>query len=136
MPWLAVNELRDVLSRLDLLSTAENCPDCGAWPGQPHSDGCDVERCSACGSQRLSCACEGNHDKLFARWSGFWPGQLECLALGLVSRWEPDAEHPVPADSLCRLPKADLNRFMAEGWHLLFWIKPNRREGNHSASTH
>lgn len=59
------------------------CPDCGVYPGEPHHRGCDVERCSACGGQRLSCFCGGRHDPVFARWSGFWPGGLEADALGI-----------------------------------------------------
>jgi ABC-type ATPase with predicted acetyltransferase domain len=59
-----------------------DCPECGAKPGEAHKEGCDVERCSVCGGQRLQCNCEG-HDPAFARWSGFWPGQLEAEALGI-----------------------------------------------------
>lgn len=60
-----------------------NCPDCGVKPGQPHEDGCDVERCSACSYQRLSCGCDDSaHDKLFARWTGIWPGYAESKYLG------------------------------------------------------
>ena len=59
-----------------------NCPDCGARPGEMHEPGCDVERCSVCGGQYISCRCPG-HDRAFARWSGWWPGELEAAAMGI-----------------------------------------------------
>jgi hypothetical protein len=59
------------------------CPDCGVAPGTPHEDGCDVEICSACTSQRLQCACP-THDKQFAMWRGIWPGQAEAECLGIT----------------------------------------------------
>ena len=55
------------------------CYDCGAAAGEPHLLNCDVERCSVCGGQR---GC-GGHDPLFARWTGFWPGEAEALMLGV-----------------------------------------------------
>lgn len=58
------------------------CHDCGAHPGAVHNAGCDTERCSACGGQRLQCEHE-DHDPAFARWTGFWPGKLEAIALGI-----------------------------------------------------
>ena len=79
-----------------------NCPDCGAQPGESHRDNCDVERCSCCGGQRLSCDCE-EHDSLFARWTGFWPGKLEAEKLNI-----------------------GLNTFYEEGYHKIFFVKPKK----------
>ena len=76
------------------------CHDCDTPPGEPHFDGCDVERCSECGGQRLGCECL-NHDPAFARWSGFWPGLLEAEALGL-----------------------DLNQFIMKGYAQKLFVKP------------
>jgi len=58
------------------------CHDCGAEPGELHKNGCDVERCSVCGGQRLQCDCKG-HDKHFAKWTGIWPGKAEADYLGI-----------------------------------------------------
>lgn len=34
-----------------------SCPDCGGADRQPHQNECDVERCSTCGQQRITCEC-------------------------------------------------------------------------------
>jgi hypothetical protein len=77
------------------------CHDCNAEPGRVHDDGCDVERCSVCGGQRIQCGCAG-HDPGFARWTGFWPGHLEATALQI-----------------------DLNTLYTSGIYKLFFIKPD-----------
>ena len=58
------------------------CHDCHAKPGEQHESGCDVERCSVCGGQWISCGHE-DHDPTFSRWTGYWPGHLEATALGM-----------------------------------------------------
>lgn len=83
------------------MSKLKNCPDCGVTPGQPHKTGCDIERCSVCGRQRISCECKKRQDKAFARWTGFWPGELEAKELGI-----------------------DLNEFHRQGFHQILFVKP------------
>jgi hypothetical protein len=61
------------------------CPECRVTVDKAHKKGCDVERCTACGGQRLQCACP-MHDRKLAAWRGYWPGVLACIELGWF-RW-------------------------------------------------
>lgn len=105
-----------------------NCRDCGVHPGATHHPGCDVERCG-CGAQAIACGC-GDLSKPLDRWSGVWPGELECakhglycrnlLADGTVYNYKP---FPPPQGIRWHVPcepddpgaHADLNRWVAMG---------------------
>jgi len=92
--------------------TETDCHDCGAKPGQPHTGGCDVERCPDCGAQAIGCGCSAPKRSI---WTGEWPGERECRELGwyviidpvthrIGSRCGPDHPHAHP----------DLNRLAVE----------------------
>ena len=61
--------------------TMTTCPDCGTRIGAPHRNECDVERCSVCGTQKISCEC-GGHDPLLSAWTGEWPMRAETFDEG------------------------------------------------------
>lgn len=86
------------------MNELKDCHDCNAKPGEPHLDGCDIEICSYCGEQRLGCNCN-DHDPLFARWTGIWPGKAEADFLGvdLNTFW------PMYGEKIFIKPKDELN---------------------------
>ena len=91
-----------------MIKPLPKCHDCGVNPGQSHKAGCDVEHCSVCGFQKLSCHCKG-HDPLFARWTGIWPGLGELEALK-------ERGH-LP-------PTANLNDIFTDDLYKTFFVKP------------
>ncbi len=107
------------------IETLSDCHDCHAKPGQVHKPGCDVEHCSVCGGQKLSCDCTG-HDPQFARWTGLWPGWAEAAALGLYCKWTDDGW--VRCEQNDPEAKADLNRFFSDGLHKKFLVKAGDRQ--------
>lgn len=60
----------------------KTCHDCGARPGAYHVAGCDVERCTCCGGQRIGCGCKARAQRRREKWTGEWPGKAECRELG------------------------------------------------------
>jgi hypothetical protein len=80
----------------------DNCFSCKVVAGKIHKNRCDIERCSVCGGQYVSCKCE-QHDKQFAYWNGFSPEFLISKALNL-----------------------DINTFYLIGMHKIFFVKPKK----------
>jgi hypothetical protein len=86
----------------------KNCGDCDAKPGDLHAEGCDIERCPACGGQRISCDCVTKRKRL--PWTGEWPGTAECREFGFYSYFTRETgwvrcskDHPEATEDLNRL---------------------------------
>jgi hypothetical protein len=87
----------------------EPCHDCACETGEHHILGCDVERCTFCGGQMLSCGCDVKEDSR-EKWSGiaFEEARLLCEEKGLYSYFGPngwtecDEHHPNASHDLNR----------------------------------
>jgi len=120
--WFPIQGRRGIL-QMKSPREISNCHDCDAKPGQPHNGGCDVERCSVCGGQRIQCVCKG-HDPLFARWTGIWPGAAECAILGLYAKFPGKNGGWEKCDVNDPEGMIDLNTFYTKGYHEIFFVKP------------
>jgi hypothetical protein len=105
----------------------ENCPDCAAAVGAFHDENCDVARCARTGHQRLSCRMSGcTNQDCRTVWSGWWPGDAECLVYGWYARHAPGIGWVSCAtDTPGAVP--DLNRLMREcHWDAAAqqWVRP------------
>ena len=60
------------------MTAKATCPDCGVGIGLHHHDECDVQRCSVCGNQRITCDCNG-HNPSKSVWKGLWPGSEQMI---------------------------------------------------------
>lgn len=100
--------VQPLLESLAELRPRPACPDCGVAVGEPHDEGCDVERCSVCSGQRLLCRCV-EHEPALERWGGEWPGADECRWRGWFAR-RVDGEGWLPCAADAPGARPDLNR--------------------------
>jgi hypothetical protein len=105
------------------------CPDCGVEVGVYHHPECDVPRCVVCGGQRLMCMMLDQHPaEVPVRWTGTWPGVLECREFGLyvkqgVLPWtKTTADDPDRTEDLNTL--AEMGAKGELKWTGERWVKP------------
>lgn len=81
------------------MTLQQTCPDCGTQIGRPHHTNCDIERCSQCGQQWISCQCQ-EHDELKSMWTGEWPvQQAKPSFIGVAVLARRDHTRPISTDN-------------------------------------
>lgn len=67
-----------------------NCHDCCVVPGEYHMEGCDIERCTECEGQRLSCGCPDHEGYQGEKWSGISYEKARMIAeeYDLFCKWD------------------------------------------------
>lgn len=73
---LALRSLKDqfVVRQNGQIEVRMNCPDCGVKGGVPHREDCDIQRCSTCGGQYITCKCD-DHVPTESLWLGVWAAE-------------------------------------------------------------
>ena len=104
------------------MTTRINCPDCGVGIGEKHINECEVERCSGCGQQRITCDCTG-HDLSKSVWTGEWPTpKSDNAATG-------DLQHLFQAIPPGEVPDIGIDRLLAARWEELDGSEKGGMEG-------
>jgi hypothetical protein len=114
-----------------MLKVDNDCPKCGAAPGELHAPGCLWEQCPRCGKIVGGCSCSLSEDWPPPEgdripWAGEFPGAAECREFGWYVKSVPGGcWRPCNPGELGDIP--DLNRLMREAvWDRVGkrWRKP------------
>ncbi len=103
------------------------CHDCGARVGELHQFGCDMEDCSICGGQLISCST--NHFEMVEQGEHIRIPYIQpignCAVCGVLfpvlfkvpdSEWDKFVPPRLEGDWLCRQCYDELKELFPEGW--------------------
>jgi len=95
------------------MNDEKRCPDCDVLPGKFHLVGCDMELCSECGWQLISCDCKGEPR---LKWGGEQSTVTACRKWGWYAKLMPQQGF-VKCDPDDDGAVEDINRLYREaGW--------------------